>query len=81
MHDSEIQHEDPESARGHERLLCKVVEMKSGLPLRSQDIRNARPMGYLPTGAPHREWNCPKRVNYLVGSEAVRTEPSKPFNM
>lgn len=73
--------EDPERARRDERALCKVVEMKPGFPLRPQDIRNARPMGYLPREAPHREWNCPKTLNYLVGREVVLTESSKTFNM
>lgn len=73
--------EDPERTRRYERALGKVVEMKPGFPLRPQDIRNARPMGYLPREASHREWNCPKTLNYLVGRKVVLTESSKTFNM
>ena len=73
--------EGPERARRDERALCKVVEMKPGFPLRPQDMRNARPMGYLPREAPHREWNCPKTLNYLVGRKVVLIESSKTFNM
>ena len=44
-----------------ERPLCEAVKLKPGLPWRTQDVRDARVVGYLPRRAAKREWNQPKR--------------------
>ena len=37
------------------------MKLKPGLPWRTQDVRDARVMGYLLRRAANREWNQPKK--------------------
>ena len=58
---------------GLERPLCEAVKLKPGLPWRTQDVRDAKIMGYLPRRAANREWNQPKRKKCVAVTEAERS--------
>lgn len=64
---------------GPDRPLREAVNVKPGWQRRPQeDIRDARPVRYLPRRAAYREWYRPKKEMY-VASNPERAEPSKPF--
>lgn len=56
---------------GPERPLCEDVK-KPGLPWRTQDVRDARGMGYLLRRAANREWSQPKRKKCVAVNKAKR---------
>jgi hypothetical protein len=50
---------------GLERPLCEAVKVKSRLPWRPQDVRDARAVGYLQRKAVNREWAHPGEISEL----------------
>ena len=55
-----------------ERPLCEAVKVKPGLPWRPQEVRDARALEYLLRRAANREWNLPKRKNYVEVNKTER---------
>jgi hypothetical protein len=56
------------------KLMCgsQILEheaVKLTLPWLSQDVRDARPMGYLPRKGTNRWWNQPKRMKFVEINE------------
>lgn len=49
-----------------ESSLHEAVKLKAGFPWRTQDIRDARVMGYLPRIASNREWSQVKRKKHVA---------------
>ena len=58
---------------GPERLLCEAVVVKPGLPWRSQDVGDARAVGFMLRKVANREWNQPKRKKYVAVNKAERS--------
>ena len=56
--------------RPSKEAMCEAVKLKPGLPWRTQDVRDARVVGYLPRRAANREWNQPKRKKCAAVSKA-----------
>lgn len=54
---------------GLERPLHEAVKLKPGLPQKSQDVGDARAMGYRPRRAANRVWNQAKRAASLQSTE------------
>lgn len=56
---------------GHvERPLAEPVKLNPGLPWRTQDVSDARLVGYLPRSAANRAWNQSKRKTCVVVNKA-----------
>ena len=60
----------PLNGRLVERPLCEAVRLKSRLPWKTQDVRDARAVGNLLRKAAHREWNQPKRKKCAAVNKA-----------
>ena len=55
---------------GLEKPLCEAVKLKPVLPRRTQDVGDARIMGYLPRRAANRMWNQPQEEEVWCGQQS-----------
>lgn len=63
---TEAKHVSGKSTNGDlERPLCDAVKVKPGLPWETQNVRDARVVGYLLRKSAKREWNHPRKGSML----------------